>query len=201
MADTPFTRTPRAQLPEQFHLAWDTLNGLTGEPAFVEVFASNPAMLDFVMNRFYAGIFFGGNVDQRHKQLARLKLSLLHGCRTCNKQNVPGALEAGITQAQVDAMLDFEHGPFTEAEKAVIAYAREVALTNPEGRVTPELFRRLALHFSQADILELGVTMAIISGMAKLSFVLDLVEKEPYCPFAAADSATANPSSASSPSA
>ena len=104
MADTPFTRTPRAQLPEQFHLAWDTLNGLTGEPAFVEVFASNPAMLDFVMNRFYAGIFFGGNVDQRYKQLVRLKLSLLHGCRTCNKQNVPGALLAGITQAQVDAM-------------------------------------------------------------------------------------------------
>ena len=60
MADTPFTRTPRAQLPEQFHLAWDTLNALTGEPAFVEVFASNPAMLDFVMNRFYAGLFFGG---------------------------------------------------------------------------------------------------------------------------------------------
>ena len=26
--------------------------------------------------------------------------------------------------------------------------------------------------------------MAVISGMAKLSFVLDLVEKESYCPFA-----------------
>jgi alkylhydroperoxidase family enzyme len=201
MTETPLARTPRAELDPRFHLAWDTLNRLTGEPAFVEAFAANPAMLNFVMNDFYAGIFFGGNVPQRYKQLARLELSLLHGCRTCNKQNVPGALEAGITQAQVDAMLDFEHGPFTEAEKAVIAYAREVALTNPEGRVTPELFRRLALHFSQADILELGVTMAIISGMAKLSFVLDLVEKEPYCPFAAADSATANPSSASSPSA
>ena len=34
-----------------------------------------------------------------------------------------------------------------------------------------------------ADVLELGVTMAVISGMAKLSFVLDLVEKEDYCPF------------------
>jgi alkylhydroperoxidase family enzyme len=185
MADTPFTRTPRAQLPEQFHLAWDTLNGLTGEPAFVEVFASNPAMLDFVMNRFYAGIFFGGNVDQHYKQLARLKLSLLHGCRTCNKQNVPGALASGITQAQVDAMDSFESGPFTDAEKAVIAYADEVALTNSEGRMTPALFRRLRAHFSEADMLELGVTMAIISGMAKLSFVLDLVEKETYCPFAA----------------
>ena len=147
MADTPFTRTPRAQLPEQFHLAWDTLNGLTGEPAFVEVFASNPAMLDFVMNRFYMGIFFGGNVDQRYKQLARLKLSLLHGCRTCNKQNVPGALQAGITQAQVDAMDDFESGPFTEAEKAVIAYAGEVALTNAAGRMSPALYATTAAAF------------------------------------------------------
>jgi alkylhydroperoxidase family enzyme len=184
MTETLFTRTPRDQLPEKFHLAWDTLNKLTGEPAFVEVFASNPEMLEFVMNQFYAGVFFGGKVDQRYKQLVRLKLSMLHGCRTCNKQNVPGALAAGLTQAQVDAMDDFEHGPFTEAEKAVIAYADEVALTNTEGRMTPQLFKRLRAHFSEADILELGVTMAIISGMAKLSFVLDVVEKESYCPFA-----------------
>lgn len=189
MADTLFTRTPRSELPERYHLAWDTLNRLTAEPAFVEVFASNPAMLEFVMNQFYAGVFFGGQVDQRFKQLARLKLSLLHGCRTCNKQNVPGALAAGISQAQVDAMDDFESGPFTEAEKAVIAYAGEVALTNPGGRMTPGLYRRLRQSFSEADILELGVTMAIISGMAKLSFVLDLVEKEAYCPFARAPAA------------
>jgi alkylhydroperoxidase family enzyme len=185
MSETLFTRTPRDKLPEKFHLAWDTLNKLTAEPAFVEVFASNPDMLEFVMNQFYMGVFFGGKVDQRYKQLVRLKLSLLHGCRTCNKQNVPGALASGITQAQVDAMDRFETGPFTDAEKAVIAYADEVALTNAEGRMTPALFQRLRAHFSEADILELGVTMAIISGMAKLSFVLDLVEKETYCPFAA----------------
>ena len=185
MIETPLARTPRAELDPRFHLAWDTLNRLTGEPAFVEAFAANPAMLNFVMNDFYAGIFFGGNVAQRYKQLARLELSLLHGCRTCNKQNVPGALEAGITQAQVDAMEDFESGPFTDAEKAVIAYADEVALTNAAGRMSPALYARLRQHFSDADLLELGTVMAIISGMAKLSFVLGLVEREAYCPFAA----------------
>jgi len=185
MADTLFTRTPRDKLPEQYHLAWDTMNRLTEEPTFVEVFASNPSMLDFVMNDFYTRVFFGGRVDQRYKQLARLKLSLLHGCRTCNRQNVPGALEAGVSQAQIDAMRDYENGPFTPAEKAVIAYADEVALTNMDGRMTPELYARLRGHFSEADILELGVAMAVVSGMAKLSFVLNLVEKEPYCPFAA----------------
>ena len=129
MAETPFSRTPRAELPAEFHLAWDTLNRLTGEPAFVEVFASNPAMLDFVMNRFYMGLFFGGEVEQRYKQLARLKLSLLHGCRTCNKQNVPGALAAGITQAQVDAMDSYESGPFTEAGVAAAEAAGIAVVT------------------------------------------------------------------------
>ena len=130
-------------------------------------------------------MFFGGKVDQRYKQLVRLKLSLLHGCRTCNKQNVPGALAAG-TDAGADRC-DGElraRARSPDAEKAVIAYADEVALTNTEGRMTPQLFKRLRAHFSEADILELGVTMAIISGMAKLSFVLDVVEKESYCPFA-----------------
>ena len=46
-------------------------------------------------------------------------------------------------------------------------------------------FAQLRAHFSEGDILELGTAMAIISGMAKLSFVLGVVDKEPYCPFAA----------------
>ena len=189
MDDTLMTRIPRDQLDPKWHLAWDTLNGLTGTPQFVEVFAQNPAMLDFVMNQFYMPVFFGGNVDQRYKQLARLKLSVLHGCRTCNKQNVPGALAAGFSQRQIDALVDgkqdAEPGLFSDAERAVIDYADQVALTNMDGNMTPALFKRLRAHFSEADILELGTTMAIISGMAKLSFVLNVVEKEPYCAFAA----------------
>jgi alkylhydroperoxidase family enzyme len=184
MSDTLMQRIPRDQLTPEFHLAWDTLNRLAGEPTFVEVFAQAPDVLKFVMNEFYAKLFFGGNVDQRYKQLARLKLSLEHGCRTCNKQNVPGALEAGITQAQVDAMDDYENGPFTEAEKAVLAFADQVKLTNMDGKLTPSLYSRLSRQFSDADLCELGTCMAVISGMAKLSFVLELVEKEAYCPFA-----------------
>lgn len=189
MTDTPFTRIPRAELPQEFHLAWDTLNRLTGEPTFVEVFAQAPDLLNFVMGDFYTKVFFGGVVDQRYKQLARLKLSIEHGCRTCNKQNVPGALAAGFTQAQVDALDDYDNGPFTDAEKAVIRYADQVKLTNPNGAVDATLYGELRRHFSEREILELGTCMAVVSGMAKLSFVLDLVEKEPYCPFVPASAA------------
>lgn len=183
MNETLFTRLPRERIPAAYQPAWDMLNQLTGSATFVEVFAQAPALLDFVMNQFYMGVFFGGTVDQRYKQLARLKLSLLHGCRTCNRQNVPGALGAGFTQAQIDALIDGNDAPFDAAERAVIAYAAQVALTNNEGTMSPALFAALRRHFSEAQILELGVAMAVISGMAKLSFVLDVVDKETTCPF------------------
>lgn len=183
MSNTLLTRIPRNKLDEPWAGAWDMMQKLTGEPTFIEVFAQAPHVLNLVMNEFYMKLFFGGQVAQPYKQLARLKLSLAHGCRTCNKQNVPGSLAAGITQAQIDAILDYETGPFTEAEKAVLAYADEVKLTNHGGHLTPALAARLKAHFSEPEILELGVCMAIISGMAKLSFVLELVEREPTCPF------------------
>ena len=185
MSATLFTRTPRDRLAPEIAPAWDMLNRLTGEPTFIEVFAQAPELLNLVMNEFYAKVFFGGRVGQRYKQIARLRLSVVHGCRTCNKQNVPGALEAGLTQAQVDALVDGSHPPgvFTEAEAAVIDYADQMVLTNMNGDVSPELFAKLRRHFDEPSILELGVVMAIIGGMAKLSFLLGVVEKEAYCPF------------------
>jgi len=191
MTDTLFTRTGRNHMAKQWQPAWDMLNQLTGDATFVEVFAQAPDLLEFVMQQFYAKVFFGGQVEQRFKQLARLKLSLIHGCRTCNKQNVPGALEAGFTQIQIDALSEGDAGPFAPAERAVIEYAEQIALSNMDGRMTPALFDALRAHFSEAQILELGTAMAVISGMAKLSFVLDLVERESYCPFATAASTSA----------
>ena len=191
MTGTLLTRTDRNHLAPQWQPAWETLNRLTGDATFVEVFAQAPEVLGFVMQQFYPQIFFGGQVEQRYKQLARLKLSLIHGCLTCNKQNIPGALESGLTQTQIESLVAGSTEPFSAAECAVIEYAEQIALSNMDGRLTPELFARLRAHFSEAQILELGTAMAVVSGLAKLSFVLDLVERESYCPFAGDSSAAA----------
>ncbi len=185
MTDTLMTRIPRAELAPAWQPAWDMLNALTGSATFVEVFGQAPHLLEFVMNQFYMKLFFGGQVAQRYKQIARLRLSLLHGCQTCNKQNIPGALGAGFSPEQLEALAREDFAPFTAAERAVIDYASQVALTNMDGQLSPALYAALRTHFCESDILELGTVMAVISGMAKLSFVLNLVDKESYCPFAA----------------
>ena len=65
MANTALQRTSRDQLSPEARAAWDMLNGLTGEPAFIEAMASAPELLDLVMNQFYNRIFFGGRVEER----------------------------------------------------------------------------------------------------------------------------------------
>lgn len=182
MAGTALARTPRASMEGPAAAAWDRLNELTGEPAFIEAFACAPELLDLIMNRFYASVFFGGRVAERYKQLARLRLSLAHGCRTCNLQNVPGTIAAGFTPEQV-AAIEGDRAAFTDAERAVLEFADRMILTNPEGRLDADLHARLRSHFADAEICELAVVMGMIGGMAKMSFVLDLVEREAACPF------------------
>ena len=77
----------------------------------------------------------------------------------------------------------YETGPFTDAEKAALALADQMALTNQHGSLTPTLYARLKPHFTDAQLAEMGMIMAVLSGMAKFIFTYDLVEKEDYCPF------------------
>ena len=185
MSATHLSRQSSEDMPDQLREVWTTLKELTGDATFVEVFAQAPELLNFVMSQFYGDIFFAGRVEERYKQLARLRLSQIHGCRTCNKQNVPGARGSGFSDAQIAAMESPTAELFDEAELAVIEYAEQMALTNHEGRMSKGLYERLSRHFSDAEICELGTVMGVIGGMAKLSFVLDLVEREDYCVFAA----------------
>ena len=125
MADTPITRIPRDRLDSSWQQAWDMLDGLTGEPAFIEAMANAPELLNFAMVEFYQKIFFGGRVPEKYKQLVRLRLSLAHGCRSCNLQNTAGLKSTadGLRVRQSGRKLHVSDGPFTEAKEVVGGYA------------------------------------------------------------------------------
>ena len=185
MANTVLERTPRDQLSPVAGAAWDMLNGLTGEPAFIEAMAGAPELLDLVMNQFYGRIFFGGRVDERYKQLLRLRLSLAHGCRSCNLQNVVGTRAVGYSDEAI-ASIEGDRSSFSDAERDVLDFADQMVMTNGDGRLSADLHARLRRHFDAAQICELAVVAGFIGGMAKMAFVLDLVEKEAVCPLSPA---------------
>jgi hypothetical protein len=70
-----------------------------------------------------------------------------------------------------------------------------MSLLQPAGVLDAELYGRLRRHFDDGQLFELGMTMAVLTGMAKFLFVYDLVEREGSCAFGpgAADGATVAP--------
>ncbi|MCK9246354.1 MAG: carboxymuconolactone decarboxylase family protein [Anaerolineaceae bacterium] len=179
---TTIKRRSRDELTPELQVFWDSIYKLTGQAAYIEALAVAPELLDFTMVDFYENIFDKGRVDPRYKHLARLRLSLGHGCRTCNLNNTEGAKEAGFSFDQLNA-IEGDRSVFNDAEQAVLALADQMLLTNDEGHLEPELYKRLRSHFDDAQILELGTVMSFLGGLAKFLFVFDLAEKEEYCVF------------------
>lgn len=180
---TPFARVPRNDLPERMKPLWDTAMERHGDATFVEVMANAPHIHDWYYEDFYRKLFHSGRIARRIMELVRLRLANVHGCAFCNRNDRIAARDAGLTDAEIDALPDYENGPFTEGEKVALALADTMVLTNPNGFVTPDLHARLRRSFDEAQLVELGVVMAVLCGMAKFIFAFDLVEKEETCPF------------------
>ena len=182
LPNTPLARLNREQLPAHMQRAWDQALALHGDTTFIEVFGQAPHAYDWYLQEFYRKFFYSERIERNVVELVRLRLANIHGCAFCNRSDTLSALAGRVPQAQIDALADYEHGPFSEREKGALALADVMALTNTRGRITPELHARLAGHFTDGELVELGVMMAMLCGMAKMIFAFDLVEKMPSCP-------------------
>lgn len=181
--DTPLARVPRDSLPKRLQESWDKAQKMHGDATFIEVFGNAPHVLDWYMNEFYSKLFYSGRIDRKIVELVRLRLANIHGCAFCNRSDRIAARDAGVPEAQIDALHDYEHGPFSDKEKSALALADVMVLTNPKGHVTKAIYDRARAHFTDGEMVELGVIMAVLCGMSKMIFAYDLVEKEDYCPF------------------
>ena len=180
---TVLSKVPRAQLDATMQAAFDRSLAMHQDATFVEVMGHAPHVYHWYQNDFYKKLFYGSALPVTLLELVRLRLANVHGCAFCNRNDTAAALRAGIAQTQIDALADYEIGPFSDREKAALALADTMALTQPKGQLDAALHARLKPHFTDGELVELGVIMAVLCGMAKMIFAFDLVEKEDSCPF------------------
>jgi alkylhydroperoxidase family enzyme len=131
-----------------------------------------PELVDWWLNSFSPTVFAAGRAPRRVKELLRLRLELAHGVRFPALGDVAAA---GIGEAEAAALGGpLAALPLADGERAVLALADELALRNMEGYLDEELYARLAAHYDDGAIFELGMTMAILCGFAKFLQVYGL---------------------------
>ncbi len=187
---SPFTHRPPEDMPDDLRRYHAASMDVVGEGERIEVFANHPSLYRWYIDNFYGKLFDNADgtmvLQNRIKQLIRLKMSLTHGCFVCNRGNIPAALSAGFTDEQIDAILAPTPDLFSPAELAVLELGDQIAMQNLDGSLTQDLYDRLNEHFSDAEVLEMGVIAGMLTGWTKTMFTFDLVTREDNCPIGAA---------------
>jgi len=179
-----FNRLGKDDLPPDLKPLWEQSVSRRGEAKFIAGMAHNPDLLGWYLDRFYGELFSGGKVDRRYKELGRLRLSVRHGCRSCNRGNRLDAGDAGLLDDEISNIHDLDYSGYSHADKAVLKLADLMSLGADPGSVLEQPhYTELATHFSNADILEMAMIFSILSGVARFIFAFDLADKEDYCVF------------------
>jgi len=105
----------------------------------------------------YSAVIGPGSVARRTKVLVYLACSYANTCPFCIASNLPGARKAGVTEEEIRAVEAGNDEVFPPAERAAIAYARELTKTAHAETTSDELRK----HYTDDQIVEITLVVGI----------------------------------------
>jgi AhpD family alkylhydroperoxidase len=91
------------------------------------------------------------------KELVYLTCSYANQCAFCTAAHTASAPKAGITADEIRALQAGEEQPFTAAERAAVAYARDLTRAAKAAESREALFA----HFTQEQVVEITLVAAM----------------------------------------
>lgn len=127
---------------------------------------------------------FGGalkrsrTLPDRLVELVRLRVAFFNQCRSCMAIRYSDAVADGVTEGLVCSLeRPQEAENLTAAEKAAIRYGELMATDHLA--IDDAMHADLRAHFSEAQIVELGMTVAFFVGFGRLAATWHMVEELP----------------------
>jgi AhpD family alkylhydroperoxidase len=134
--------------------------------------------LSKAMNVFAGSMFARSTLPRRMLELVRLRVAFHNQCRSCMAIRYQSAVADGLDEGAVCSLeKPFEAQDLSEREKAAIAYA-DISATN-HFAINDETFDELRKHFTEPEIVELGMFTAYFIGFGRLAAAWDMVEELP----------------------
>jgi uncharacterized peroxidase-related enzyme len=151
-----------------------TLPGPTLFGNQVRALAHNPALLKALF-KVYEAFAAEPSIDRKLTELGILVVSRVNACRYCVQHHAPLAHGAGLETSQLKAIQDdawSDRKLWSDEEWLVVRYAE--ALASVPQRVNDGLFAELKEHFSERQIVELTMRLALCAAWNKFNDALGL---------------------------
>jgi uncharacterized peroxidase-related enzyme len=111
-------------------------------------------------------------VPWRYIELAIVVVSKLNACAYCVASHSPVLEVEGLSAAAVAVLPNADHPDLDEVDRLVIEYSTLV--TQSAGRIRDHVFERLRLHFSEAQIVELTLRIALAGFFNRFNEALQI---------------------------
>ena len=147
------------------------------EQGLMRIFANVPELAK-------AFVGFGGamkrtrTLSPRLVELVRLRVAFHNQCRSCMAIRYTEAANDGVTEDLVCSLeRPAQATNLTDAEKAAIDYGERFATNHLS--LDDAVYDNLRKHFTEAQLVELGTTVAFFVGFGRLAATWHMVEELP----------------------
>jgi uncharacterized peroxidase-related enzyme len=137
----------------------------------VKVFAHRPPALKHIMGLL---LDFADEaiLPKRYLEIALVVVSKLNACEYCVIHHAPRLVEQGVASESVEHILDETVPGFDAVDHLVRDYA--VKVTNDFHRVRDATFEELRAHFSEEQVVELTLRIALCGFFNRFNDVLQI---------------------------
>jgi AhpD family alkylhydroperoxidase len=127
-------------------------------------------------------VLYKGVLPHKLKEMCRIKISVAHHCGYCSTVRSNVAKAEGLTEDMINDLLGAYHTSkyFTVREKAALRYA-DLFKQGEHAIDKDEVYDELKNHFSDEEIIELGMLCAQTDGVGKLVKSFNVLSWEDAC--------------------
>jgi AhpD family alkylhydroperoxidase len=149
------------------------------DPRVVSLMTRSPLGIAWV--EYWNKLLYQGALPHKLKEMCRIKISVAHQCGYCSTVRSNVAKAEGLTEDMISNLLDHSGSTrFSAREKAALRYA-DLFKQGEHAIDKDQVYADLAKHFSDEEIIELGLFCAEVDGVGKFVKSLNVLSWEEAC--------------------
>jgi alkylhydroperoxidase family enzyme len=143
-------------------------SGMYTQSLPLQIIARAPAALR-AMDEGYKSMFRRSLLDDRLRELLRIRSAQLNGCGPCSQSRK----EESVTEEDVVCLTDPDAASYSRREQLALRFLTLLCMDH--GKITPATYQELAEEFAVPEIVELGYTCASSIGAHRFMHTLDIL--------------------------
>jgi AhpD family alkylhydroperoxidase len=147
------------------------------DPRVVRIMTRSSAGRAWV--KCWNSVLYEGRLPHKLKEMCRIRISVAHKCGYCSTVRSNVARAEGLTEELVHDLLN-DGARLTPREKAALEYA-DLFRSGDEAIDSDGVYDRLRAHFSEEEIIELGMLCAQTVGVGRLVRSLNILSWQEAC--------------------